>query len=339
MIWGEPVANVLSFAASVLCYGAFPMSPSPSGARSDRPIAGAADGDACPGSVAQRLGYPADARLLMLHADDFGMAHSENRATIEALEAGWVDSASLMVPCPWFPEAAAWARRHPDVDLGIHLTLNSEWKPFRWQGLTTHPGASSLLDANGYLHLLASDVIEKARREEVEREACAQIEAALEAGLHLSHLDAHMLTATCSRELLEVYLEMGRRYRLPVLLERHGQQPEEGRLDFHSLKVDESRVPVDRILGIRPGVDPSQWMAAYQGMLEPLPPGVYMLMLHLGYDDDEMRGLTGGVVEWGSRWRQADLDLVRNPEFQDFLGAQGFIRVGWKDLIKAMPVP
>src|SRR5450755_684867 len=82
-------------------------------------------------TVQERLGYPASARLLVIHADDLGMNHSVNRATFEALEKGWITSASILVPCPWFPEVARWAKHNPDVDLGIHLALNSEWTDLR----------------------------------------------------------------------------------------------------------------------------------------------------------------------------------------------------------------
>ena len=99
-------------------------------------------------TVAERLGYPADSRLLVIHADDFGMSHSVNQATMQALEKHWVTSASIMVPCPWFAEVAEWAKSHQDADLGIHLTLNSEWNSLSLAGLTTSPG-SSLLDAQG----------------------------------------------------------------------------------------------------------------------------------------------------------------------------------------------
>ena len=83
-------------------------------------------------SLQERLGHPADARLLVIHADDLGMSHSVNRATFEALENGWITSASILVPCPWFPEVARWARAHPAADLGTICALNSEWTGFRW---------------------------------------------------------------------------------------------------------------------------------------------------------------------------------------------------------------
>src|SRR5580658_3436092 len=104
-------------------------------------------------TVQERLGYPASVRLLVIHADDFGMAHSVNRAISEALENGWVTSASILVPCPWFPEAAIWAKDHPNADLGVHLALNSEWMDFRWGPVSSKDRVPSLHDEQGYLPL------------------------------------------------------------------------------------------------------------------------------------------------------------------------------------------
>ncbi len=83
-------------------------------------------------SIAERLGYPADSKLLIIHADDLAVAHSEDAASFDALDKHSVTSASVMVPCPWLNEVAAYAKEHPDADLGLHLTLTSEWKTYRW---------------------------------------------------------------------------------------------------------------------------------------------------------------------------------------------------------------
>ena len=156
-------------------------------------------------TVAERLGYPADSRLLVIHADDFGMSHSVNQATMQALEKHWVTSASIMVPCPWFPEVAEWAKSHHDADLGIHLTLNSEWNSYRWPGLTTSPG-SSLLDAQSYLPLTTSEVLHNAKASDVQTEARAQVERARQAGITLSHLDTHMGTIVSSPQFFATYI-------------------------------------------------------------------------------------------------------------------------------------
>src|SRR5437868_6987315 len=104
-------------------------------------------------TVQERLGYPPTTRLLVIHADDFGMSHTVNRAISESLEKGWVTSASILAPCPWFPEVVRFGKAHPDADLGIHLALNSEWNDFRWGPVTSKDKVPSLLDAAGYLPL------------------------------------------------------------------------------------------------------------------------------------------------------------------------------------------
>jgi len=270
-------------------------------------------------TLPQRLGYPAGARLLVLHADDLGMAHSVNRATFEALEKGWVSSASILVPCPWFPEVATWARAHPEADLGIHLALNSEWTSFRWRPLGAGADVASLVDDQGYLPLVETTVAAKAKAPEVERELRRQVDRARSAGIRLSHLDSHMGALFQNPALLGVYLDLGKTYGLPLLLQRSGDGGRDDAL-------------IDRVLSIEPGVPASGWMAAYQKMLEPLPPGAYQVIVHLAYDDEEMRGATSDHPDWGAAWRQSDFDMVRNAQFRDWLKAKGFTLVRWRDL-------
>jgi hypothetical protein len=282
-------------------------------------------------TVQERLGYPASARLLVIHADDLGMAHSVNRATFEALEKRWITSSSILVPCPWFAEVARFAAEHPDADLGIHLALNSEWTGYRWGPVSRADAVASLLDKDGYLPLEETEVVGKAKPEQVERELRAQIDRARSAGIPLSHLDSHMATLFRSPALLNVYLKMGPAYNLPLLLERTGADR-----SAWALSGAQPDALVDRVISLdAPGAPAAEWPAAYEKLLSPLPPGVYELIVHLAYDDDEMRGATWDHPNWGAAWRQADFDLVKSQRFRDFLRTQGFTLVGWKDLGRA----
>lgn len=280
----------------------------------------------------ERLGYPANARLLIIHADDLGTNHSVNRAIFEALEKGWVTSASILVPCPWLPEVATWAQAHPDADLGIHLALNSEWTTLRWGPVTSKDKVPSLLDPQGYFPPIEDIVVKQAKPAEVELELHSQVDRARALGIHISHLDTHMGTLADSPALFEVYARVGRSYSLPILVGRAGD---------HSFPVNQPppgfvSASVDQVLQIGPGVPIDHWFDAYKEMLAPLKPGVYELIVHLAYDDDEMRATALNQPDWGAAWRQADLELVSSPQFRQFLKEQGFILIDWKRLSPAL---
>jgi predicted glycoside hydrolase/deacetylase ChbG (UPF0249 family) len=259
-------------------------------------------------SIQEKLGYPKDSRLLIIQSD-LAMMHSTNRAAFEALEKKWITSATIIVSCPWFPEAAAFAHVHPDGDYGSHLVLNSEWEGYRWGPVLGRAAVPSLVDKDGYFPPLTSDVVAHAKPDEVERELRAQVEKAKAAGIHVTHLDAHMETLWTTPELMEVYKRIGRDYGLPVLLP-------DG--------------PVKDVQ-IGPKVPNEQWLEWYKRRLAALGPGVYQLTLHLGYDDDEARGATGSQP-WGAAWRQRDWDMLRNSDFREWLKQQGFVMVTWREI-------
>lgn len=285
-----------------------------------------------PKTIPEQLGYPASARLLIIHADDLGMNHSVNRATFEALEKGWITSASILVPCPWFPEVARWAKQHPNADLGIHLALTSEWTDFRWGPVSPKDQGPSLLDAQGYLPLDTPEVGLNAKIPEVKAELQAQIERAKHMGIAVTHLDMHMAGMVSTPALFRVYKELRDEYRLPILLEPHGTHaaPE-------GVPVSAADVTVQRVITMEPGVPAKDWLDWYEKQLAPMPAGVYQLIVHLAYDDEEMRGATWDHPDWGAAWRHRDLDMVKSAEFQKFLKDQGFVLVGWKEFAKALP--
>jgi predicted glycoside hydrolase/deacetylase ChbG (UPF0249 family) len=294
-------------------------------------LAGNALAQSASKSVQERLGYPANARLLILHADDYGMNHSVNRATSEALEKHWITSASILVPCPWFLEAADFAKAHPEADLGIHQALDSEWTTFRWGPVSSTDKVPSLLDAQGYLPLDTPEVAKHAKIDEVETELHAQIERARQFGVHITHLDTHMNAEFESPALFALYRKMGTELRLPILIARSGT---EHAIPAFAKTGDD--VLIDQVIEMSPGIDAKDWVPWYEKQLTVLGPGVYELILHLAYDDDEMRGATFDHPDYGAAWRQRDFDMVRSADFQKFLKEQGFILLGWKDVAKAL---
>src|SRR5260370_12580468 len=272
-------------------------------------------------TVPERLGYPASARLLVIHADDLGMNHSVNRATFEALEKGWITSASIVVPCPWFPEVVKWAREHPNADLGIHLALNSEWTTLRWGPVSPTDKVPSLLDADGYLPLDTPAVAQNAKLSEVETELRAQVDRARSAGISLTHFDTHMRALFESAGLYQVYPKMGHTYGLPILQARAGSHAPVG------TSPPAEEILVEKVIEIDPGIDARDWTSWYRKQLEPLGPGVYQIIVHLAYDDEEMRGATYDHPDWGAALRQHDLDMVKSPGVEQCLKQQGFVLV------------
>src|SRR5690606_30508267 len=145
-------------------------------------------------SLVERLGFPADAKVLILNADDFGMNHAANQGTMEVMKSGGVTSATIMVPCPWFREVADSAQKTPQANLGPHLTLTSEWKHYKWGPVAGRTAVPGLCDPLGYFWPGVQAVYKHSNVEEAETEIRAQIDMALAAGIDVTHIDSHMGT-------------------------------------------------------------------------------------------------------------------------------------------------
>jgi len=269
------------------------------------------------------LGCPADTTLLIIHADDLGMCHSVNAATLKALDEGAISSASAMVPCSCFAEVAEYAKSHPEADLGVHLTLTSEWENYRWRPVAERPSCASLVDDTGYF--FRRPPAAGWNTDEARLEFSAQIAEARRAGLNPTHIDSHMLAAMTNADLLGAYVELGRQNRIPFLLSGSITSGFEG-------LVTESDIIVDKVFSLRPGLPPGEWRNYYLRVLGSLAPGLNQLIVHLGYDDPELQAITSGRAFWGAAWRQKDYDTVTSLEFKSAIKAQNIRLIGWREL-------
>ena len=285
--------------------------------------------------LAARLGYPADAKLLIVHADDLGAAHSVNAATFKAFGTGLVNSASVMIPCPWLPEVVAYARSRPDADLGLHLTLTSEWKTYRWGGVLSKERAPTLYAPDGYLYMTEDVAAAHIDVREAEAEVRAQIARARALGIRPTHLDAHMRTLYTTRPLFEMLLRVAREERLPVMVSREWFE----QAPFLPAALGPDGLVVDHIVSADPSVRPERWAEFYSGVIKGLKPGVTELIIHLAYDDEEMRAVALDHPNWGSAWRQRDYDFVTSDEFRRLLKEHNVKLVTWREIGKLLAKP
>jgi predicted glycoside hydrolase/deacetylase ChbG (UPF0249 family) len=283
-------------------------------------------------SLAEKLGFPRDTKLLIVHADDVGVTHSVNAATIKALDTGLVNSASIMVPCPWFPEIADYAKTHSDIDFGLHLTLTSERVYYRWGPVAPRDSVPSLVDENGYFHhdwSAATHIDPK----DAETELRAQVERALAMGVRPTHLDSHQYRLiNTGKELFEVFLRLGHAYKLPVFVTRDwfAENP------YLESSLTPGDIVLDHTVTIPPSVPAEKWAEFYTAALKNLQPGVTEFVIHLAYANDEMKAATRERATWGAEWRQRDFDFFTSGEFRRLIQEQNIKLITWRQLARAV---
>jgi hypothetical protein len=287
----------------------------------------------------EKLGFPPDARLVIFHADDVGMGWGSVQAFADLTAAGILKTGSIMPPCPWFLATAQLCQDRPDLDVGLHLTLTSEWSSYRWGPMSTRQRGSGLLDETGYFwprtHQLAAAMNETAAIVEMK----AQAEAMGSASIRFTHIDTHMGAALLS-PLLPSYVEMGFEYGVPVLLPRC--------VDDYLLslkmvtldppawaqlvaEVEERGMPLIDWFRITPGHHPAGREAdraeLYEAILRALPPGITYFSLHPNAPGD-----IDVIIPERAYWRTFEHEYFRSERLAEFLHAEGIVSIGYREL-------
>ncbi|MBN1509135.1 MAG: polysaccharide deacetylase family protein [Sedimentisphaerales bacterium] len=286
-------------------------------------------------TYAERLGWPAGTRVVLFHVDDAGMSYDSNRGAILALEGGIATSASVMMPCPWVPQFAAYLKEHPEVDAGLHLTLNAEWKDYRWGPVAGKPAVPGLVDEQGCLWDDVADVARHASAQEFETEIRAQIDKALTMGLHPTHLDTHM--GTCFQQpFTERYIRVGIELGIPILvIGGHMQYLSAEYGQFKPLiqllaeGVWKAGLPVIDDLVTQPTKGPAYEQRKQElfRLLRDMKPGVTQIIVHCTAPTEVFRHISGSGPA-----REAELRLMTDPEVRTFIADQGIVLTTWREL-------
>lgn len=282
-----------------------------------------------PQTLAEKLGYKSTDKLLIVNCDDIGMCHSSNLAAIEGMEKGLISSGSIMTPCPWFNEIAAYSRNHPEKDFGVHLDQTAEWTNYRWGSVAPRDSVNGLYDKEGYMWKSVEEVYAHSSPREALIEGRAQIRKALAAGIPVTHIDSHMGTLQYNPEYMKVYLQLALEFNLPV---RMAQQSTMVTFGFPALRkefADKGIVFTDYFI--------YDELAEYKdvksfwiNIIKNLKPGVTELFIHASKESDELKSITDS---WNTRVQEA-ATFTSDPDIRQLIKDYNIIIIGYRPLME-----
>lgn len=286
-----------------------------------------------PNPILRKLGFAATDRVVILHADDIGMCHATIPAFAELADFGLVSSGAVMVPAPWFLEAAAYCRQHPQVDVGVHGTLTSEWETYRWGPLSTRDPATGLLDAQGYLHQSVTALVTNGDPSAVQIELTTQLKRAMAEGIDPTHIDTHM-AAIASPRFIPGYLQLAIAYGLPPMLVRldeagwraQGLDAETAAFAARTVEQMEAQgLPMLDNISMLPLDQPNNRFEAAKRAMAALPAGITHFIIHPAIDTPEVRAITPDAPS-----RIADYRTFTSKEMKAYVHNAGIHVIGYR---------
>jgi hypothetical protein len=301
-------------------------------------------------TYAERLGYPKDARVIILHMDDAGMSLSSDRGIEKVFAEGVANSTSVMMPCPWVPQIVRYIKAHPGIDAGLHLTLTSEWKDYRWGPLAGAGVVPGLTDSTGSMWADVPDVIRHASADEVDKEIRAQLNRAEKMNFHPTHLDSHMGTLFANVPFLLKYIQLGIEKQIPVMfpgghdtyIQKEMNFSDQQMQGFRELgkKIWAGGLPLlDDLVNSSYDWNPpkglndaalTKWRVdRYEKAMLQLKPGITMVIMHC----TDPSSVFSSISDSGEK-RKADMLAMLDPAFKKFLKDNGFVLTTFRELME-----
>jgi chitin disaccharide deacetylase len=287
----------------------------------------------------KKLGFSPTDRVVIIHTDDIGLTQASVSAAKDLWAFGVITSSAVMVPCPWFPLTAQLCRETPQIDMGVHITLTSEWDEMRWGPISTRDPASGLMDSEGYFYRSTHEAREHANIDAAAREMTMQVERALAAGIDVTHIDTHMGTVI-SQQLLPVYAQVALRFRIPAFIPRYSEQSlrakgygaEESVFFARATQMFESAgLPlIDDMIGM-PLDKPANRLAQLHAALDSVPAGITHFIIHPSHDTPEARATNPDLAS-----RAGDYETLMDERTRAHIKASGLHTIGYRALREVM---
>ncbi len=293
-----------------------------------------------PNPALKKLGFAERDRIVIIHTDDIGMAHASYAAFTDLWQAGIISSGAVMVPCPWFPKVAAYCRSVAGVDMGVHITLTSEWDNYRWGPISSREPRAGMLDDEGYFPRSSAAIKASGDPDAVRREMVAQVERAIAAGIDPTHVDTHM-GSVFDPKFFAAYVQLAQQFKLPVMIPRLDEAglqrwgftgaAAQWALDtLHTLEEDNNLPLIDHIVGM-PLDKPEQRLEQVFAAIDALKPGLTHFIIHPMLDTPEARAISPDLPS-----RIGDYETFMDERVRDYIQNAGVHVIGYRELKSLM---
>jgi hypothetical protein len=288
-----------------------------------------------PNPALKKLGFADDDRVIIIHTDDIGMSHASYAAFTDLWLANIISSSAVMVPCPWFPKVAASCRANPAADVGVHLTLTSEWDSYRWGPISTRDAASGLMDGEGFFPRSSPAIQHSGDPDCAQQELFAQVQRAIDAGIVPTHADTHM-GSVFHPKFLPAYVKLAKHYKLPVMIPRldegglrqWGYEGEMLRWALDTLQqLEDDGLPLmDHVTGM-PLDKPEQRLEQVFAALDAVQPGLTHFIIHPSHDTPEARAIGPDLPS-----RIGDYETFMDERVRQHIHKAGIQVIGYRHL-------